>query len=69
MHVYCGEKVMLELEVVHPVVMRLDDPRALPSDFLAGEWGVGLLSQDGFLEMKEIVTDIYCTIGDSSPKI
>lgn len=58
MRVYCGDKAGLE---VPPVVMCSDDSRALPSDCLTGEWGVNLLSQDGFQRMKEVVTDISLT--------
>jgi hypothetical protein len=31
----------------------------LPGDYLQGAWDADLLSQDGFLKMKEIIRDIH----------
>ncbi|KXN84073.1 hypothetical protein AN958_00488 [Leucoagaricus sp. SymC.cos] len=57
MRVYCGDTVT---NTVDPPVSPLLEPLAGPtSDFLAGEWNLDILSQDGFQMMKEIVGDIY----------
>jgi hypothetical protein len=58
MRVYFGDKVTLEV-----VVLRPDEARGLPSDFLSREWGVDHLSQDGSQRIKEIVTDIFRVLG------
>ncbi len=44
MSIYCGKEATLE--VLPPPVPRPDGLRILPSDFLAGAWGVELLSKE-----------------------
>ncbi|KXN82884.1 hypothetical protein AN958_02067 [Leucoagaricus sp. SymC.cos] len=57
MRVYCGDAVT---NTGDPPVSPLLEPSAGPTpDFLAGEWNLDILSQDGFQMMKEIVGDIY----------
>jgi len=57
MRVYCGNKASFEL---HPGVEPRPDRSkpVLPPDFLAGEWNIDILSQEGFEKMKEVVNDI-----------
>jgi len=55
--VYCGDKASYE---VTPQAVPRPEPlsRVLSPSFLAREWDLDLLSQEGFEKMKEIVTDI-----------
>lgn len=56
--VYCGDKASYD---VTPQAIPRPEPlsRVLSPSFLAGEWDLDLLSQEGFEKMKEIVTDIF----------
>ncbi|KIK04009.1 hypothetical protein K443DRAFT_94062, partial [Laccaria amethystina LaAM-08-1] len=57
LRVYCGDKASYE---VTPQAIPRPEPlsRVLSPSFLAREWDLDLLSQEGFEKMKEIVTDI-----------
>lgn len=60
--VYCANKESYELQP--PAIPRPDPSRILLPTFLAGEWNMDILSQEGFAKMKEIVTGIMASIGD-----
>ncbi|KAG8975423.1 hypothetical protein FRC05_005753 [Tulasnella sp. 425] len=60
--VYCADKESYELQP--PAIPHPDPSRILLPTFLAGEWNMDILSQEGFAKMKEIVTDIMASIGD-----
>ena len=55
--VYCCDKALYK---VSPQAISRPAPlsRVLSPSFLAEEWDLDLLSQEGFEKMKEIVTDI-----------
>ncbi|KAI1795417.1 hypothetical protein LXA43DRAFT_858655, partial [Ganoderma leucocontextum] len=59
MRVYCGDPT---LHTINPPVDSSVIPpcpdRALPPSFLAGEWDLDILSQEGFEKMKKIIGDI-----------
>jgi len=55
--VYCGDKVSYEVSP-QSVPRPEASSRVLSPSFLAGEWNLDLLSEQGFEKMKEIVTDI-----------
>jgi hypothetical protein len=60
LRVYCGEKATCK--VTPKFSGRPDEDRVLPRDFLEGQWNVDILSQDGFLKMKEIVSYITANV-------
>ncbi|KAH7913344.1 hypothetical protein BJ138DRAFT_1059193 [Hygrophoropsis aurantiaca] len=55
--VYCGDKITYGVD---PSAIPRPEPlkRVLPPTFLAEQWNMDILSQEGFTKMKEIVTDI-----------
>lgn len=57
MRVYYCNKESYE---IHPKPKPRPGPPTpvLPSDFLAGEWNIDILSQEGFQKVKEVVADI-----------
>lgn len=63
MRVYCGDRGTFE--VSPPVVARPEpSSRVLLPSFLFGEWGLDVLSQEGFDKIQEIVTDILAETGN-----
>ena len=57
MRVYCGDTTSFEVDP--PVIPRPEPAtRVLFPTFLAGQWDLDILSQDGFAEVKEVVVDI-----------
>lgn len=56
LRVYCADKVTDE--VTPDYVGRPNMDRVLPPSFLEGQWGVDILSPDGFRKMQEIVAYI-----------
>jgi hypothetical protein len=61
--VYCGDTTSFKLQP--PAIERPHELRILPTTFLAGEWDIGILSQEGFAKMKEIVTDIMGNVANN----
>jgi len=63
MRVYSGDTRTFD---VTPPRSQRPEPRSrvLPPDFLAGQWSLDILSQEGFDRMKEIVTDILTHTGN-----
>jgi len=61
--VYCGHKTTYEVQP--PAIVRPDNSRVLPPTFLAGEWDLDLLTDDGFAKMTEIMADILAHVGDN----
>ncbi|KAM5531083.1 hypothetical protein V8D89_015248 [Ganoderma adspersum] len=56
MRLYCGDK---ETYILNPPSISRPDPwRVLPPSFLANEWGLDILSQDGSERLKEVMNDI-----------
>jgi hypothetical protein len=53
LRIYCGEKATNKL--TPDFVGRPDARRALPPDFLEGEWDLDILSPEGLKKMQEIV--------------
>jgi hypothetical protein len=60
LRVYCGDKAACK--VTPQFSGRPDRHQFLPRDFLEGLWDVDILSQDGFLKMKEIVSYITANV-------
>ena len=57
MRVYCGDTTSFEVDP--PAIPRPEPAtRVLFPTFLAGQWDLDILSQDGFAEVKEVVVDI-----------
>jgi len=54
--VYCGHTTSSDEHP--PTIVRPHESQILPTDFLAGEWALDILTEEGFAKMKEIVTDI-----------
>jgi hypothetical protein len=54
--VYCGDTATYQVQP--PPIVRPDPSRVLLPTFLAGEWDMDIMTQEGFEKMKEIVTDI-----------
>ncbi|KAJ6463529.1 hypothetical protein C8R45DRAFT_522406 [Mycena sanguinolenta] len=50
--VYCGDKAQ---RTVRPPLVATDSKYVIPREYLANEWSVDILSDDGFSQMKEIV--------------
>ena len=48
--------------ITPPYQARPREDYVLPLEFLEGEWGLDILSQDGFDRMKEIVVDITTAV-------
>ena len=61
--VYCGDTTSFELQP--PAIVRPQELRILPTTFLAGEWDIDILSQEGFAKMKEIVVDIMGNVANN----
>ncbi len=56
MHVYCGDKVSYNLDP--QAIPRADPSCGLPPFFLANEWDLDILLQDGSERLKEFMSDI-----------
>ncbi len=57
MRVYCGDTT--SFDVTPPAIPRPEpSTRILSPNFLAGEWELDILSDEGFAKMKDLVTDI-----------
>lgn len=61
--VYCGDTTSFDVQP--PPIMRPHELCVLPKTFLAGQWAIDILTQEGFAKMKEIVTDILSHTPDS----
>ncbi|KAF9237213.1 hypothetical protein BU15DRAFT_63280 [Melanogaster broomeanus] len=62
LRVYCGDKATGK--VAPGFVGRPDAGRILPPDFLGGEWGLDILSQDGLKKMQEIVAYVKAEVAN-----
>ncbi|PIL26200.1 hypothetical protein GSI_11955 [Ganoderma sinense ZZ0214-1] len=55
MRVYCGHTASL---TVNPPAVPYESDRTVPPSFLAGEWDLDIMSQEGFEKMKNVISDI-----------
>jgi hypothetical protein len=63
MRVYCGDSASYMIDPA-PVPRPEPSTRVLLPSFLAGEWYLDIISQEGFVKMKEVVVDILTHSGN-----